>query len=137
MAKFNEILVGRYNRFLQKVLSMKGGPPSAQLSTEIQPQFSFPDLGKEVRIFLGWDHFYFSANVPAGGVGNISALKIRNPVANNVIVVVEKVTFTGAVNAAPFINRQVPSTDFANLFTGAFMDARNRRSSSAIISTTN
>src|SRR5712664_3947513 len=124
MAKFNEILVGRYNRFLQKVLSMKGGPPSAQLSTEIQPQFSFPDLGKETRIFLGWDHFYFSANVPAGGVGNTSGVKIRNPVANNVIVVLEKITFSSPLVQLPFINRQVPSTDFVNLFTGAFMDAR-------------
>jgi len=40
MAKFNEILAGRYNRFLQKLFQMKGGPPSAQLSSEITTNIS-------------------------------------------------------------------------------------------------
>src|SRR5258708_26699837 len=38
MARFNEILVGRYNRYLQKLLGIKGPPPSAQRSPEVGSQ---------------------------------------------------------------------------------------------------
>src|SRR5882762_4396490 len=52
MARFNEILTGRYNRFLQKLLQMKGGPPSAQLASEIQPGFNVEQLPVELRALM-------------------------------------------------------------------------------------
>src|SRR5260370_7764711 len=66
MARYNEILTGRYNRLLQKLLQMKGGPPAPQLASEISPQLSIPDLGVESRFHLGWNSFAFPINTPPG-----------------------------------------------------------------------
>jgi hypothetical protein len=54
MAKYNEILTGRYNRFIQKLFSMKGPAPAPQLSSDIAMQMSFFN-GVENRYLEGWD----------------------------------------------------------------------------------
>src|SRR6266851_4747570 len=56
MARFNEILVGRYNRSLQKLLSMKGQAVMPQLASELQPTFSFFS-GAENRYLESWERF--------------------------------------------------------------------------------
>src|SRR5260370_22739609 len=89
MARYNEILTGRYNRLLQKLLQMKGGPPAPQLASEISPQLSIPDLGVESRFHLGWNSFAFAINT-ASGVGTASAAQLRNPPNSKVIGVVHK-----------------------------------------------
>ncbi len=53
MARYNEILVGRYNRFLQKLLSMKGPASMPQLAGELQATFPFFN-GVENRNLEGW-----------------------------------------------------------------------------------
>jgi hypothetical protein len=76
MARFNEILVGRFNRALQKTFGMKGGPPSAQLATEIQPNISM-FWGNEQRYLEGWQKFGVQANVAAGGAGTRASVLIN------------------------------------------------------------
>src|SRR5260370_2123300 len=78
MARFNEILVGRYNRFLQRLLSMKGGPPAPQLASEIQPQMDVEALPVELRFLLGW-HLYQNTVSQGASVGNAAGVQIRNP----------------------------------------------------------
>src|SRR5438034_3476406 len=91
MARFNEILVGRYNRFVQKLLSMKGDAPVPQLASEFQPiipTFS----GVENRYLEGWDRFSITLSQTAVAA-QTNGLQFRNPAGSNVIAVFEKWAF--------------------------------------------
>src|SRR6267143_2652575 len=93
MARFNEILVGRFNRALQKYLAIKGGPPSAQLATEISPQFQFNAMGADFRYLEGWNRYGFVTGVgPAAAIN--STMRFRNPATSNVVAVLEKATIS-------------------------------------------
>src|SRR5260370_42568385 len=96
MARYNEILTGRYNRLLQKLLQMKGGPPAPQLASEISPHLSSPDLGVESRFHRGWNRFGFAINT-AAGVGTASAAQLRNPPNSKVIGVIHKIQVESSV----------------------------------------
>jgi hypothetical protein len=97
MARFNEILVGSYNRTLQKVFGMKGPPVAPQLASEVQPVFPFPH-GKENHYHLGWNHFAGIIAVGAQGAGLIGGIKLRNPKNSNVIIVIYQWWFMDIVN---------------------------------------
>src|SRR5207245_11471807 len=90
MARFNEIQVGRYNRFIQKLLQIKGPPSMAQVATEMQPVFQFFN-GAENRYLEGWLRYGQAASVTAGGAGTFFMVRLRNPATSNVIAVVEKI----------------------------------------------
>ena len=92
MALFNEILAGRINRALQKFLSMKGSPPSPQISGEIVPSISLP-FGKETRVLEAWNLFPNAWQIAAGGAGNRTGLRFRNPANSGVVAVIEKIWF--------------------------------------------
>src|SRR5260370_12575795 len=94
MAEYNEILVGRFNRSLQKLLGMKGGPPAAQLSGEIMPVLPFT-LGVENRYLEGFT-MYGAAPGPTGGVGQTAGIRLRNPINSNVLVIVQLLILFGA-----------------------------------------
>ena len=104
MALFNEILVGRYNRALQKLFALKGGPPAPQLASEITPSHAMMS-GAENRYIEGWNRFGFNFAAAAGGAGNRSAARIRNPIGSNVIIVIEKIVIAQLTAAdSPFVN---------------------------------
>jgi hypothetical protein len=96
MAIFNEILVGRYNRALQKLLAIKGPPPVRQVGGEIVPAFTI-FYGAENRYLEGWNRFGV-----AGSAGPVAAqpnnFRFRNPAKSGVIAVIEKITFSSAAN---------------------------------------
>src|SRR5437867_11264948 len=98
MALFNEILVARYNRALQKLLGLKGAPPSPQLSPEIDVTLSAPG-GVEERYLWGWESFGFAQTTGAVAEQN-TAFKLRNPPTSNVIAVVFKIMVTAGVVVA-------------------------------------
>src|SRR5467141_951604 len=98
MARFNEILAGRYNRFLQKLFQLKGGPPSAQLASEVMPVFPF-FTGVEHRYLEGWDRYAIFLTQPAVAAQN-SALRIRNPATSNIVIVIEGIIFKNNSGAA-------------------------------------
>ncbi|SRR5216684_79830 len=87
MARMNEILTGRHNRLLQKLFSMKGEPPSPQLSSEIMPVLPLMH-GVENRILEGWNRFINSSDLTSG-VGQLVAARLRNPKDSNAIAVIE------------------------------------------------
>jgi hypothetical protein len=95
MAVYNEILVGRYNRWFQKVTGIKGGAPVKQLGSEIMPVL--PILhGVEERYLYSW--FRFRAAVTNGPIAAVtSGLRLRNPAGSNVVAVIE----SNKVNAIP------------------------------------
>jgi hypothetical protein len=131
MARFNEILVGRYNRALQKTFGMKGGPPSPQLATEIQPNISM-FWGNECRYLEGWQKFATNINQGAGGAGTRAGFRIDNPKGSNVLAVIEKISLISVVGTdGPFINYSIISAgNFANIVitTNTGLDNRGPQS---------
>src|SRR5258708_34741080 len=99
MARVNEILAGRFNRALQKFLSMKGGPPAAQLASEIGAMFVFNRMGADFRYLESWNRYGVTFTI--GGVAlNQGTFRLRNPLGSNVIAVVEKLNFIGQAGIA-------------------------------------
>src|SRR5437899_9254339 len=90
MAGYNEILVGRYNRALQKILSMKGAASMNELASILQPSVSF-FYRAEFRYLEDWDRRGAIFDVPAQGAGAASAARIRNPLTSGQIAVIEKI----------------------------------------------
>lgn len=96
---FNEILAGRFNRGVQKLFNIKGGPPSPQLGSEIIPIFPLFS-GNENRNLEGWQRFgavFFNA----ASVGNVGVGRLRIPRAQPgvsggslVVAVIEAITVT-------------------------------------------
>ncbi len=95
MAIFNEILVGRFNRSLQKAFGIKGSPPVRQIAGEIQPGYQI-NTGVENRYLEAWNRFGVAVNIP-GNVGNVGAFQLRNSPGSNVIAVMEKITLISVV----------------------------------------
>lgn len=134
MAVKNEILAGRYNRFLQKFLSMKGSPPSPQLASEIMAVWSMFH-GVENRYLEGWDRFGIFTQ-SASGAGVTGGIRVRNPVGSNVIAVFEKIfTFTNTADN-PILDHGASTTDLGNLIALNItrFDSRGRTSPSLILS---
>lgn len=98
MAKYNEILTGRHNRFIQKLFGMKGPPPAPQLSGDIQMSHAFFH-GAENRRLESWNLWAAAVTVNPGA-GNIGAVEVRVPPNTNVLVVIEKVAFSQSQAAA-------------------------------------
>jgi hypothetical protein len=136
MARFNEILVGRVNRSLQKLFGMKGGPPAPQLATEVQPVHSLFS-GVENRVLESWERFSITLG-PTGGAGQQAAVRLRNPAGSNLIAVIEKVTLASGASQNVAMQIQQTGVDLTTLavMTGARLDARSRPTPSAIMSST-
>lgn len=127
MARFNEILVGRFNRALQKFVGIKGPSPTPSLASEIIPVFPFY-WGVENRYLEQWNRFGIALQVGAVAAQN-SAVEFRNPAGSNIIAVVEKISFTNQNSGSVtyFTSLGSVTTDFSspqNAFLTRF-DARS------------
>jgi hypothetical protein len=127
MAKFNEILAARFNRALQKALQMKGGPPSAQLASEVMPVWNF-FRGIEDRWLESWNLYAVGlAAIATAGIN--PALRLRNPKTSNVVGVIQRIHFHNR-NA---VGSDIVTLDFRrdnpaqlnSLATAASLDGRN------------
>src|SRR5260370_38399849 len=87
MARYNEILVGRYNRMLQKLFGMKGGVVAPQLASEISAAFPLFS-GVENRYLESWNRFTSVVNQVALA-GTPAQCQLRNTT-SNVIAVIDK-----------------------------------------------
>ncbi len=135
MARYNEILVGRYNRRLQKLLGMKGEPPAPQLSSEIQTSLQI-FTGAEERYLESWELHQFFVQFGLAGVGFVNHLRIRNPATSNVIAVCESARATqGGTQDTFFLRSETTATDFSVNTSNTNLDARGRIHSSLVIST--
>ena len=117
MAKFNEILAGRYNRMLQKLFQLKGGPPASQLASEVMPVFALFG-GNENRAIESWNQYAAFVSQPAVAA-NQGAIRMRNPVGSNVIAVVTKVMFKMAAAQSDNFNMTfgIVGTDLSTIVT--------------------
>ncbi len=139
MAVYNEIQVGRYNRFLQKLLQMKGGAPAPQLSSEIMPILSFFG-GAENRFLEGWQRFAINVSVPAVAA-QTGAFRLRNPVGSNVIGVVEKLLVSNNQAATILVAYQIQNAtaavDLTPTAAPGFFDGRSKIGNNLLSSSAN
>jgi hypothetical protein len=139
MARFNELLVGRFNRAVQKLFSMKGPASLVQLAGELQATHLFFS-GAENRYLEGWDRFAINVAQTALAANN-AALRLRNPTGSNVIAVLEKITvFNGNAGGIAITIDQGPA--IADLTTAIVLgttrwDSRGRLASTLIASKQN
>jgi len=133
MALFNEILVGRYNRFLQRLLSMKGHPPAPQLASEIQPNFDVESVPAEIRFLLGW-HLYQSTVSNGASVGNASGVQVRNPLTSGAVVVLTSLQISVGATEQVDISQTFGgfTADLTNVFTGQRVDSRAKQNSTLV-----
>jgi|SRR5467141_1594954 len=123
MARYNEILSGRFNRFLQKFFQVKGGPPSAQIAGDITPQIGLFS-GVENRWLEGWNRFACVAAQPAVAAV-ASQVRIRNPKGSKVMVVIEKMTFSSSVtDNGAIVTMNTGTADFAGAPGNRCLDNR-------------
>jgi hypothetical protein len=137
MARFNEILTGRYNRFMQKLLSMKGPASLSQLASELQAVFPVFN-GAENRYLEAWDLFGISMS-PTGGAAQSAATRLRNPTGSNVMVVVHGliVIAVGTTQNISIVQTQLAADlTTVSATTTSRLDARGRSAPTSIISST-
>jgi len=130
VARFNEILVGRYNRMLQRLLSMKGGPPAPQLASEIQPQMDVEALPVELRFLLGW-HLYQTTVQQLASAANASGVQVRNPLTSGAVAVITSLQIQVGSGEIIDITESFGgiTPDLTNVFTGTRVDSRAKLNS--------
>lgn len=99
MARFNELQVGRYNRYFQKILSMKGRASVVTLADEIIPVLPI-SAETEDRFMQGWDS-YALGDAVAGVAAQQGVYALRNPAGSNVVAVITRLNIQ--VSAADII----------------------------------
>lgn len=138
MAVFNEMQVGRFNRALQKITGVKGGPPVRTLGTEILPVFPL-FWGAETRYLESWQKF--ATTITTAAVAAQSAIaNFRNPLGSNIIVIFERISFfclNGQTPFQPAIWGPAPQTaaqDQASVIaTQTRFDARGQQSTNMVL----
>src|SRR5258707_13223069 len=137
MARFNEILTGRHNRFFQKLFSMKGGPPVPQLSSELQANFDVEDSPIELR-FLKGEYIYGLSLVGAVVAAQFSFMQLRNPLTSGVIAILERIyVFNTSGPQQYVIQFGQPGANDGNVGLTRSRDGRQLAKSSLIASTGN
>jgi hypothetical protein len=137
MAGYNEILVGRFNRGLQKLFGMKGGPPVPTLSSEIMPVHWLHNAVDSLYL-EGWSSFGISVSNGAVAAQN-TAVQIRNPVAVNMIAVIFKLKFQVSAADSVLVRLGSSAADLTTLnpAPNSRLDSRTNSAPSAIISRAN
>jgi hypothetical protein len=137
VAIYNEILVGRFARGVQKLFSMKGGPPLRQLAGELSVTHNLLS-GVENRYLEGWERYAASFG-PTGGAGQSAGIRLRNPPAQNVMVVIEQVIMWSPANFNISVQRLTSNADLTTVvaLTGNRVpDARQQRPNPTAIAST-
>jgi hypothetical protein len=136
MARYNEILVGRFNKALTKLFSIKGTAPAPQCSSEIAATIELEQVAKENRFLLSVDSYAVFLQ-QAGVAATLSTIKFRNPVGSNVVAIFEKISaFSGQADSVTLQQgtNQTDGATLTSLSTTNNMDPRSGRVSSLILS---
>lgn len=137
MAVYNEIQVGRLNRFLQKYLGIKGGPPAPQLQADIGATLNLFS-GVENRPLESWYRYGVSA-VSAAFAGQVGIARFRNPRSSGAIAVIEALSVTSTAATDNFIVTYTltNNADLGAVVTPTRLDGRITQNSAMAISTGN
>jgi hypothetical protein len=133
MAGYNELLVGRYNRAIQKLLGMKGTKSLESLNPELHTHFALY-YGVENRYLEGWDRFVHGG-VSAAIAAKNSVWRFRNPANSNVMVVLEKLSFGGNIASQVQEFTGATNADYGTIaVTAGQVDSRSQRRNTLVIS---
>ena len=135
MAVYNEILAGRFNRFVQKLLSIKGPTSLVAMSSDLTFIHQVQS-GSETRYLEGWDLFSATRNV-AAVAAQLSLLQLRNPVGSGIVGVLTLAQAQGgaADGLAIYLSRSGVTTDLAGgIIATQGWDARGRPGATIIAS---
>lgn len=135
MARFNEVLTGRHNKFLNKLFGIKGAAPSPQVAGDITPSIAFFS-GAENRWLESWDRFGTSISIPLN-IGQTAGFRFRNPATSNVIAVIEKLSFGCLDQGQEFDVSVGASLADLTTFAGVTLDPRSRPQPSMVASQSN
>lgn len=136
MARYNEILVGRFNRSLTKIFGMKGEAPAPQLASDIQVSHLLSS-GVENKYNEQWNIFCVGAAISeVGGVSSVRA-RLSNPATSGAIAVVEQIIVSSNV-AGDSVQLTVGKLagNLPGLPTSGRLDARTQVASGAIVPST-
>jgi hypothetical protein len=122
MARYNEILAGRFNRGLQKLFSMKGPSPSPQIASEIIAAVILENDRIE-HLFLRNERYFGGTSHSGGAVGAINQFQLFNPTGSNILAVVQLVLMTADVGDR-FVLTIDNAAQGAVQPAGTFMDTR-------------
>ena len=132
---FNEILVGRLNRYVQKLLMIKN-TALRSLSPDLICTMQIQN-GVEDRYLQGWQRFMFTTTQAAVAAAN-SAVELRSAPNSGILLVVEKATVLPAATSLVQMVVQKNSSDLAGgvlALSQNRIDSRSNPSPSAIAST--
>lgn len=132
MAIYNEILSGRYAKFLQRTFSMKGEVPAKQLAGEVMPVIPFQS-GNENRWLEGWLLYSKSVIVPAVAAQQ-GFLQLRNPLGSGVIAVIHKLCVSEAAIDIIFASETNAAQADGTIQSVFGLDSRNTGNSTLIFS---
>lgn len=125
MARYNEVLVGRFAQSVQKLFGIKGEVPVASLAGEIVISHSF-QTGRENRFLENWRPFGGRNSIGPVAAQN-SVVRFANPLGSNIIVVVESLIVAVTIATEIFFD-QTPvagvTTDLSAVVTPCCLDAR-------------
>lgn len=136
MARFNELQVGRYNRYFQKILSMKGPATVVTIADELIPVLNIQ--AKSEDLFMqSWESYKLADSV-ANVAAQQSVYSLRNPIGSNVVAVITRMNlqFITAADVA-LVRYQAgnaqPLTGGTAGVAAQNLDARSQRSASTLI----
>jgi hypothetical protein len=134
MARYNEILVGRINRGLQKYFGIKGDAPVPQLAGDVSVNHQLFS-GVENRYLEGWDRYGAGVNVTPVAA-NMSGIRFRNPVGSNLVAVLERVSMNEAQNDVIAVRMGTIANDLTTVQATSFnrLDSRSRPGPTCILS---
>jgi hypothetical protein len=124
MAIYNEILVPRIARGIQKLFGIKGAVPAKQLAGEIMPVHLIP-TGAETRFLDGWNRWGVGI-LSTANAANTNGVQLRNPSGSNMIAVIERaIVFSSAGQELDYgIIAGAASIDLAGVHGSTSLDQR-------------
>lgn len=133
MARYNELQVGRFARFVQKLTGIKGEVPVGSVAGELT--FAHPIFhGPENRYLETWERFSFSHFFAAVAAQN-QGWQMRNPRGSNVITVIEKLVISTGISQEMTCYRNGANPADLTTTTGPVtQDERGRSQSTTVCS---
>lgn len=123
MAVYNEVQVGRYVRFLQKFLSIKGRQPAPLTYSGELSSFWSLFHGVENRYLEGWNEFgLLMSQGPVAA--QISAVQLRNPIGSNVVAVVSAIDIQESGAEGGISIQNAVTADLATVQNAVSLDKR-------------
>lgn len=112
---------GRFNRALEKLINIKGGPTLFDVSPSLYPIYAYA-TGAENRYLEGWNLYHAAIGV-AAVAAQFSRVLLRNPAGSGALVVVEWWLVSSLIDWAMTNNQP----DLTNLVTGTLnrLDSRS------------